>query len=302
MSDQNKVDDGWDLCCQRAGQARLLRASAALCEAAGSMTASSQVRLTLLGVATLLGKRTLEMVNLSEATFLVLARSLDNGDDYAQEMLREVKEHARTMRGQLALPIALEPGPTTSLHGEIEAEARRLGSGLGKTESLGVLVDNIGNAAEMFQDDEALRDDPDADIEPLPRREDLLTIAAWAYLALKRETDHPGAASDEVPEASPVSPDANPQMALPLTPADAGNGGPLAVFAGSTERPAFVPDVVFEGIMGAPVGVRGRPDGGVEIRTSSRGSGEGVYYFGGTGAPIAGFVSSREPIVAIGRR
>jgi hypothetical protein len=279
------VDDGWDLCCQRAGGARILEASAALCKAAGMRGAAEGVRRALLEAArslvgpalgeevakrssvdrwygfecsacveegtsglvfnvrtdaveptmdtakcprcgaacTLVGSWNADQCGgngpfpsmpLTEETFLSLARQLDNGEDYAQEMLLEVKEEARRLRGQLSLPLNLEPGPTTSLHGEIEAEAVRLGGG--KVESMEVLLSNIEGTLEVFPDEEEERQDTGINLPP--RREDLLTLAAWAYLAVKRETDHPGAPIDTVPEGRPVSPDANPQGALPLSP------------------------------------------------------------------------------------
>ncbi len=76
---------------------------------------------------------------------------------------------------------------------EIEQEAERLGNGEGYP--IDGLLTNMEMGIEGVREDE----DPPADMEPVPRRESLLSIAAWAYLAILRHDAAPEALIDEEP-------------------------------------------------------------------------------------------------------
>lgn len=72
------------------------------------------------------------------------------------------------------------------LYEEIEAEIVRLGGAKGY--ALDGLLTNIEMQTDEIRDNEA----PDEGMVPTPRREELLTLAAWAVMALRFEDEHPG--------------------------------------------------------------------------------------------------------------
>ncbi len=81
---------------------------------------------------------------------------------------------------------------------EIAEEAKRLGGGDGY--SIDGLLINIEMGVEGLREDE----DPPEDMEPVPRRESLLSVAAWAYLAILRHDAAPEGDLDAEPDESPA--------------------------------------------------------------------------------------------------
>jgi hypothetical protein len=70
------------------------------------------------------------------------------------------------------------------IHDEIEGEAEWLGGGEGLP--LEALLIEVAAGVDMLCYEEGLRE-AEATETPVPRRARLLSIAAWAYLALLRE-------------------------------------------------------------------------------------------------------------------
>ncbi len=92
------------------------------------------------------------------------------------------------------------------LAAEIEKEAERLGGGA--MESLGALLTNAEGTIEGIRDAEY----PTPGMKRVPRREDLLTLAAFALLALRRHDAAPHAPLDADPREPKRAPRAEPAM------------------------------------------------------------------------------------------
>lgn len=85
---------------------------------------------------------------------------------------------------------------------DIEREAERLGGFSGY--ALDGLLINIEMAIEQLREDEAVREDEGRLDEPEPRREALLSLAAWSLAALQMEAAHPGHDIYEQPGGRPL--------------------------------------------------------------------------------------------------